>query len=101
MASNNEGLNSMANEIAKKGVKKVEKKVDKKIDKKASVKRNIVEKVVKYFREVYGELKRVSWPTKKELVSYTLAVVVFVVLMSVIVGLLDFVFANGIKLIVR
>lgn len=87
----------MANEIAKKGLKKV----DKKVEKKASGKRNIVEKVVKYFREVYGELKRVSWPTKKELVSYTVAVVVFVVLMAVIVGLLDFVFANGIKLIVR
>lgn len=83
----------MANQIVKKG--------EKKVDKKTSNKRNILQKIAKYFKEVYGELKRVSWPTKKDLISYTIAVVVFVVLMSVIVGLLDLVFANGIKLIVQ
>ena len=35
----------------------------------------------KFFREVKAELKKVSWPNKKELASYT-----GVVFMSVVVG---------------
>ena len=55
--------------------------------------------VGKFFKEVVAELKRVSWPNKKELWTYTLAVLVFVLLMSAVIGGLDFLFAEGMKLI--
>ena len=55
--------------------------------------------VSKFFKEVVAELKRVSWPNKKELWTYTLAVLVFVLLMSAVIGGLDFLFAEGMKLI--
>ena len=33
-------------------------------------------RIGKFFREVFGEVKKLSWPTKKELASYTLTVLV-------------------------
>lgn len=45
--------------------------------------------IVRYFKDVAGELKRVTWPTRKELVSATGAVIVFVLIMALIVGVLD------------
>ena len=56
---------------------------------------------IRFLKEVVAELKKVTWPTRKDLVSYTIAVIVFVVLISVVVGVLDFVFQQGFLLIVR
>jgi preprotein translocase subunit SecE len=36
-----------------------------------------------------AELKKVTWPTRQDLINYTTVVVVFMVLMAVVVGLLD------------
>lgn len=55
--------------------------------------------LAKYFKEVTGEVKKLSWPTKKELINYTLAVIAFVALMAVIMWVLDLGFSNGIKLL--
>lgn len=55
---------------------------------------------IRFLKEVFAELKKVSWPTRKDLISYTLAVIVFVLLFSVVIGALDFVFQAGFKLIV-
>ncbi len=56
---------------------------------------------IRFLKEVVAELKKVTWPTRKDLVSYTIAVIVFVVLISAVVGILDFVFQQGFLLIVR
>ena len=53
----------------------------------------------KFVREVRSELKKVVWPTKKELVNYTLAVFIAVILISVIIGIVDTVFAELFKLL--
>jgi preprotein translocase subunit SecE len=42
-----------------------------------------------FFREVVSELRKVIWPTRKELLTYTSIVIVFVTIMTTIVGLLD------------
>lgn len=54
-----------------------------------------------FFKEVIGELKKLSWPTKKELVSYTLTVVGFIALMAVIIYALDLVFSEGLGLLAK
>ena len=36
-----------------------------------------------------AELKKVAWPSKKDLVNYSIVVIGFVVALAVIVGLLD------------
>jgi preprotein translocase subunit SecE len=53
-------------------------------------------RIARFIREVVGELRKVIWPTRKELLTYTAVVVVFVaVIMAIVVGL-DFAFAKGV-----
>ena len=52
-------------------------------------------RIGRYFKEVFGETKKLAWPTRKELVSYTLTVLAFVAVFAVIIGLLDFGFNFG------
>jgi preprotein translocase subunit SecE len=51
--------------------------------------------VMLFLRQVIGELKKVVTPTRKELVRYTLVVLVFVVVMIIIASILDFAFGAG------
>ena len=53
-------------------------------------------RVVRYLQEMIGEVKKLTWLTKKELVSHTVAVFVFVIAMALIIYALDFVFSTGI-----
>jgi preprotein translocase subunit SecE len=55
---------------------------------------NIFARIINFIREVVAELRKVIWPTRKELTTYTLVVVVFVIIMLAIVGGLDFGFAK-------
>lgn len=56
--------------------------------------RNIFGRIALFFKQVYAELRKVTRPTYKELVSYTGVVLAFVVLVMIILAGLDFVFLN-------
>ncbi len=43
----------------------------------------------KFFREVKAELKKVSWPNKKELASYTGVVFISVVVVAILIWITD------------
>ena len=45
---------------------------------------------IRFIKDIWGELKKVVWPTRKELINYTLAVFVFVGAMAIVAGLFDF-----------
>jgi preprotein translocase subunit SecE len=47
-------------------------------------------RLIRFLREVVAELRKVIWPTRKQLVTYTLVVLVFVSFMVAFVALLDF-----------
>ena len=53
-------------------------------------------RVTTYVRQVASELRKVIWPTRKELVTYTSVVLVFVVIMVSLVAVFDFVFTKGV-----
>ncbi len=46
-------------------------------------------RVARFIREIVAELQKVIWPTRKELLTYTTVVVVFVAVMMTFVALLD------------
>ena len=54
-----------------------------------------------FFKDVISELKKVTWPTKKEIVKYTAAVIVFVLLFAIIVGGVDFLLTEAVALIAK
>jgi preprotein translocase subunit SecE len=45
-----------------------------------------------FFRQVIAELRKVIWPTRDQLVTYFMVVLVFVLFMIAVVSVLDFVF---------
>jgi preprotein translocase subunit SecE len=47
-----------------------------------------------FYRQVVAELRKVIWPTRKELGTYTSVVLVFVVAVTSIVGVLDLLFTK-------
>ena len=53
------------------------------------------------FKNMVSELKKVSWPSKKDLVNYSLVVIGFVVALAVIVGLLDTASSSLVKLLIQ
>jgi preprotein translocase subunit SecE len=50
-----------------------------------------------YLREVYAELRKVSWPTRTELIRMTQVVIATVIIFAVIIGLADLVFSILVK----
>ncbi|QQQ75995.1 preprotein translocase subunit SecE [Actinosynnema sp. CA-299493] len=52
-------------------------------------------RIVRYIREVVSELRKVIWPTRKQMITYTGVVLVFVAFMVALVFGLDTAFAWG------
>jgi preprotein translocase subunit SecE len=42
-----------------------------------------------FFKDVVSEMKKVTWPSRKEFISYSLAVMVFVLIFGVIIFVMD------------
>ncbi len=57
-----------------------------------AARRNPFSRVALFIRQVIGELKKVVTPTRKELLSFTTVVLVFVIIMMAIVWAFDQVF---------
>ena len=60
---------------------------------------SIFGRIALFIRQVVAELRKVIWPTRKELVTYTVLVIVFVAAMAAIVAALDYVFTRGVLFI--
>lgn len=43
----------------------------------------------RFFKDIISELKKVTWPTTKDLIKYTGAVIAFILVMAVFTGLVD------------
>ncbi|MCK2236817.1 MULTISPECIES: preprotein translocase subunit SecE [unclassified Crossiella] len=57
---------------------------------------NPIKRLGRFFREVFSELRKVIWPTRKQLVTYTAVVLVFVTFMVALVTGLDLAFVQGV-----
>lgn len=55
----------------------------------------------RFFRETKMEMRKVIWPTRAQLVQYTIATIVSVVLVSFLIIAVDFVFMALSKLLVQ
>ena len=52
-------------------------------------------------QKTWAELKKVTWPGRKDLINATGVVLIFMVLMAVVIGLLDLGASELISLIIR
>jgi preprotein translocase subunit SecE len=58
-------------------------------------------RIKKFVREVRAELKKVSWPTRRELVAFTGVVFVSVVVVAALIWIIDTSFTGLLKAIIK
>ncbi len=51
---------------------------------------------IQFLREVRGELRKVAWPTRPEVINYSIIVLVTVVVLTTYIATLDFVFGEAV-----
>ena len=77
----------------KKTVEKTEKTVKKsgesRLSKILNWFKNLPKRISKPFKNMYYELKKVTWPSKEKLIAYSVIVLVFMLFMGIVIGLLD------------
>lgn len=56
-------------------------------------------RIARWWRETIGEMRKVSWPTPKDALRLTRIVVTVMLGMSIVLGVLDFVFSKLITLL--
>ncbi len=54
-------------------------------------------RMFRFLREVVAELRKVIWPTRKQMITYTAVVLVFVAFMVALIALLDLGLARGVS----
>ncbi|MDR2644528.1 MAG: preprotein translocase subunit SecE [Endomicrobium sp.] len=50
---------------------------------------NLIKTAIQFFKDAYYELTKATWLGKKEVVGTTIVVVVFVIIMSIFVSIVD------------
>jgi preprotein translocase subunit SecE len=62
---------------------------------------NLWLRITKFLREVRTELRKVAWPNRKELVNYTIIVIVAVLIVAAFIGVVDFVVSRILTVLSR
>ncbi len=55
----------------------------------------------RFLREVRGEIRKVTWPQKKEIIGSTVVVIVSVGIMAIFLGLVDLVLQNLLTYVIK
>ena len=85
---------------AEKTEKAVKKSGESKLSKILSWFKNLPKRISKPFKNMYYELKKVTWPSKEKLIAYSIIVLVFMLFMGVVIGLLDMGATTLVKMLV-
>jgi preprotein translocase subunit SecE len=57
-------------------------------------------KIVEYVKDTRGELKHVSWPTRKQAVIFTAIVIALSIFVALFLGLFDFLFTKALSFLI-
>jgi preprotein translocase subunit SecE len=51
--------------------------------------------IIRYLRETWFELRKVSWPTRSEAINLTVIVVAVTTFLAILLGVMDWVFSTA------
>ena len=57
--------------------------------------------IIKFFKDVKGEVKKITWPKKNEVKKRFAAIAIFVLIYVVLVGGFDYIFQNLFEVILK
>jgi len=58
-----------------------------------------MKKIILFFQESFAELKKVTWPSRDEVISSTKVVLVSTVVIAAVLGLVDFILVKLVDLV--
>jgi preprotein translocase subunit SecE len=61
--------------------------------------KEVVQKIIQFIKEAKVELKKVTWPTPKQTLASTAVVIIIVFIVSIYLGIVDFVLAKLVKFV--
>jgi len=67
----------------------------------AKQKKNVIDKSMQFLREVRIELKKVTWPSRKQTIGSTAVVIILVMIISLFLGTVDFGLSSLIRVILQ
>ncbi len=53
-----------------------------------------INSIIKFVKESYVELKKVTWLSRKEVVASSIVVVILIIIMSIYIGIIDFILSR-------
>ena len=59
---------------------------------------SLFSRVKRFFKDIFGELKKVAWPSKKQVINNTIVVSVVVIISSIGISLVDYFFGLIVRL---
>ena len=62
---------------------------------------NIFQKITAYIKDSIAELKKVTWPTKKQTLNYTLLVIGISLGLAAFIGIIDYILSVGIQQVIK
>jgi preprotein translocase subunit SecE len=62
---------------------------------------NFVARVPVFFQEVRTELTKVSWPSRKELMGATWIVILTTTILTLYIGVLDYLLSKGVMMVLK
>ena len=99
-SSKSVAVSNVGTKLKNKGQQMPTKKASESKPKKQSQRANIFKISAQFWREAVIELKKVKWPTRKELMAATTMVIVLVLIVAFYLGVIDFGLMNIINRIV-
>ncbi|GHT64055.1 hypothetical protein AGMMS50222_01670 [Endomicrobiia bacterium] len=60
---------------------------------------NLIKNIIRFFRDAYHELTKVTWLGKKEVAGATIMVIIFVIIMSSFVSTVDLLLGTIVRII--
>ena len=63
--------------------------------------RNFVDNIIQFLREVKVELKKVTWPSRKQTIGSTVVVIILVLIVSLFLGVVDIGLSNLVRVVLH
>ena len=54
-----------------------------------------------FLRDAYNELRKVSWLSRKEVLSSTIVIIIFILIIAVFIGFVDFILSHVLGVFLR
>ena len=77
------------------------KKLAQKKEKKPNIFVRAGKRIARWFREMKSELKKVVWPSRKQIINNTLIVIAFVAIAAIVVGGVDILLTTLVDLVLK